>query len=277
MVVRKITPSSAELARYGLQHRLIPSEALALVGLAVLYNAVLAALDAAGIHQTYSSVAATELLILTLTGTYIVAAKVPVFDRLCVTLAFMGLGMALYVSFASRATAIDAARTCAIIGMFMILGAATTERQILVLFRIFSIVVLLFLIIEVVDTPLYVRIFQPAAYYSDTRGIEEFSLDDSGLFRNSLGFPREVFVWTVVTPDSLGVHRAGVTCKLRGRTLFVPAGLLRAPRQKGQNPPRRHSTAHPSHKRQPDIFHFCDRQLGGRLSLSQDFINVRPC
>lgn len=174
--------------RYGLLHQRVSTWALGLVVCAVLYNAVLAALNAAGLHQSYGSVALTEAAILAASAVYIVAAKLPVFTPLSVTIVIFGIVMTLYVSFASQGPVLDCARAAAIIGVFTILGSVSTERQIFLVFRILSAGVLAVLLLEIFNTSLFVKIFQPADYYTATRGIEAFSLDDSGLFRNALGF-----------------------------------------------------------------------------------------
>jgi len=44
------------------------------------------------------------------------------------------------------------------------------------------------MLIEGFAVGLYVWLFQPADYFANTRGIEKLSVDDTGLFRNSLGF-----------------------------------------------------------------------------------------
>lgn len=174
--------------RYGQSQRRFPDHLLGLVAAAVLYNAGLAALNAVGVHQTFATVALTEALILASTAAYIGAAKLPVINPLNVRIVLFGIVVAIYVSFASQAAAFDCGRSAAIIGLFAILGATATERQVFLLFRLLSAAVLVFLLVEIFDTALYVKIFQPADYYAATRGIEEFSLDDSGLFRNALGF-----------------------------------------------------------------------------------------
>ena len=55
-------------------------------------------------------------------------------------------------------------------------------------FTILSAIVLLVLILEISSTADYVYLFKPAAYFEATRGIEKFSWDKTGLFKNSLGF-----------------------------------------------------------------------------------------
>lgn len=159
-----------------------------LVVAGVLYNAVLAAANANGAAQSFNSVAVVEFLILGLAAARILTLpRVPT-DALPLALLYAGVLCAAYVSLCNGVLSIENLRNVVVIVLFAMIGSRLSERQLQGLFRWLSLVVAAFLVVEIVDTPLYVRIFEPARYYLNTRGIPLFSLDSSGLFRSALGF-----------------------------------------------------------------------------------------
>lgn len=94
----------------------------------------------------------------------------------------------IIVSVANETLYVKSVRDMLLIAVFFTMGGFITEKSLILSFRILSIVVLAVMVIENFATDLYAAIFKPSVYYLNTRGIEEFEIDDSGLFRASLGY-----------------------------------------------------------------------------------------
>lgn len=105
-----------------------------------------------------------------------------------ILLLFFSLIQMLVTSIIHETIFPDFFRNMAIIAAFTAVGYRSDPRQIQLIFRVVSLIVLLVLLIEIIHLPLYVSIFQPASYLQASRGLEEFSLNDTGLFANALGF-----------------------------------------------------------------------------------------
>jgi len=161
--------------------------------LAVIYNALLAAAGAKGFPVSYAVVAVAEAMILGVAALLLLGRSGAHDERpvLMFGYAFIVLGIA--VSLLNERISLDAIRSAAIIFLFAMLGLRVDERTVRRTFLVISSLVLLFLLLEIFVTQTYVSIFQPALYYERTRGLEQFSLDDSGLFRNALGFEGRMF------------------------------------------------------------------------------------
>lgn len=156
--------------------------------LALGYNALLAIFNAHVAGIGFSAVAASEIVILA--ACVLVLLRSGLTPDSANTLWFCCgfLGLALLVSLLNEKIFVDAFRNALIITIFVCLGRRinfkTLDRTVLVC----STVVLGFLILELSSLTTYAGFFRPAQYFFATRGTEEFELDDSGLFRNALGF-----------------------------------------------------------------------------------------
>lgn len=156
---------------------------------ACFYNAGLAFLNAHIIMVGTLHVALTEAVILAIAVVYI-ASKIRVFPNIMppvIFMVFMGM-MFLFVSFLNEHFYPKALRDMILIAVFFMVGGTVTEQNLFRTFRFMALALLLFMIIEGYFTHIYAAILQPADYYANTRGIQKLETDDSGLFRNSLGY-----------------------------------------------------------------------------------------
>lgn len=151
------------------------------------YNAILAAANAAGIVQSFATVSSVEALIL---ASVIITLiwRIEKADVAPILLIFVAIFVSLLISIENQTIYVDCLRNLAIIGLFFMIGRRLPEVEIVFIFNVICFWVAAILAIEILSTPLYVAIFQPASYYLNTRGIEEFSVDTTGLFRNALGY-----------------------------------------------------------------------------------------
>lgn len=155
---------------------------------ACAYNAVLAFAIAHGVNLGQPAVVMTELSILAMVGLLILrSGRLPTdpLGFLVITLAVID---GLVVSLASGAPFIDMIRNGAIIALFLLLGARADERRLKQAFLACALLVFAFILLEIIDVAAYAKQFAPALYFERTRGVEQFEFDDSGLFRNALGF-----------------------------------------------------------------------------------------
>lgn len=161
---------------------------LAVTIMAVIYNALLAAAGANGFPVNYAAVAVTEAVVLCCAALLLVGRGTTHDDVPVLIFAYFFVIVGIAVSLLNERIFVDAMRGAAIIVLFTMLGLRIDARTVRRTFLVITTLVLLGLLLEIVSTQTYVSIFEPALYYERTRGLEQFSLDDSGLFRNALGF-----------------------------------------------------------------------------------------
>lgn len=156
---------------------------------AMLYNTGLAFINAHGVPVGTLHVALSEAVIIAIALVYIVF-KIRTFPNLMPPLLFLlfMISMFLYVSLLNEHLFPKAPRDMILIAVFFMIGGTVREESVIRTFRFTAMVVLGFMVIENYLTDLYVSLFEPAQYYANTRGIEELETDESGLFRNSLGY-----------------------------------------------------------------------------------------
>lgn len=156
--------------------------------LAVGYNALLSVLNAHVANIGFSAVAVSEIVILAACALVLLRSGLTVDSINTLWFCCSFLGLALVVSLLNEKIFVDAFRNVLIITIFVCFGRrinfVTLDRTVLLC----SSVVLGFLILEISSLTTYAGLFKPAQYFFATRGTEEFELDDSGLFRNALGF-----------------------------------------------------------------------------------------
>lgn len=155
---------------------------------ACAYNAALAFAIAHGVNLGRPAVVLTELAILAMVGLLILRTGRRPTDSLGFIVLALVVIDGLVVSLVSGAPFIDMIRNGAIIALFLLLGSRTDERRVKQAFLACSLLVFAVILIEIIDVAAYAKQFAPALYFERTRGVEQFEFDDSGLFRNALGF-----------------------------------------------------------------------------------------
>jgi hypothetical protein len=160
-----------------------------LVMAAILFNAGLAIINAHIIPVTTTHVILCEIIILGLACIFL-GFRAGSFPNILPPLIFMFfmIVMFLYLSIWQGHFFVKPLRDMLLIAVFFMVGGTMTERSVIKTFGFIATLVLFFLVVENYFTEIYVSIFEPSNYYAATRGVEELSVDDSGLFRNSLGY-----------------------------------------------------------------------------------------
>jgi len=181
-------PTPGSLPAFGVQREPVDNRVVLLTLLAVTYNALLAVLNAHVAPVGFSLVAATEIMILAGCLLLLVSQGIKAENANLLWFCCASLGLAIIVSLLNQKVFVDAFRNALIITIFACLGRQVSFKTLNRTFMICSALVLLFLVLEMLSLPTYAAIFKPAQYFASTRGTAEFELDDSGLFRNALGF-----------------------------------------------------------------------------------------
>ncbi len=156
-----------------------------LVIAAVLYNALLAFINANITSVNMAHAAVTEILIVFLGISYLflniknVPNLLPHLIFLAITLLFASVVMVV-----NQEIFIKIVRDMLIMIIFVLIGTLMDKKSIIKTFKILTIVTLLFISIEVFASDIYISLLNPASYYLNTRGIEP--LGDSGFFRNTI-------------------------------------------------------------------------------------------
>ncbi|MBD1548953.1 hypothetical protein HK439_22060 [Labrenzia aggregata] len=162
---------------------------MALVVLAaVVYNAILAVINAHVRDLSLTSVAATELLIMF--AAVLIILKKGIYEEDLAPLFYLliTLFLTVYVSVINHLLIIDYFRNVLVIFCFVTLGTWTNDRTVKFIFMTASILVFAFLVMEIFLLDQYADFFYPAKYFENTRGIAQFEIGNSKLFRNALGF-----------------------------------------------------------------------------------------
>lgn len=159
------------------------------LGFAVIYNALLAILNAHVVHVSQATVIATEGIIVLGAVAYLITKirylkhSQPVFlFQLAMLVIFLG------VTLLSEYLNIKAFRDIFLISIFSLLGSLITKNNIIKVFSILCALTFIFLLLEAYATDVYANIFNPASYYANTRGLENPSFNNTGVFANSLSF-----------------------------------------------------------------------------------------
>jgi hypothetical protein len=162
--------------------------ALALIIVAVLYNAILAILVARGVSLGYSSVAAVEVVITF--GCLALSLSTGISSRdimPLVLLWFIGT-LALIASISFDQVYIGSIRNFALIAVFAMLGQRMDMSFIRKAFFAASAITLAVLIWEIASVESYASFFSPARYYELTRGTARSEFDESGLSVGTIVF-----------------------------------------------------------------------------------------
>lgn len=157
---------------------------------AIFYNAFLAFVNAQVMRIGEGLVIVTEGVILFIASIYIISnlRHMKRHTTLIIVSLYVYTVLFLWMAIANGGIFIKSLRDMVIIFIFYLLGTQCSATQLVKAFRVITLVVIGIMFIEGWFVKLYATIFQPALYYAGTRGVKEFSLDSSGLFRNSLGF-----------------------------------------------------------------------------------------
>jgi hypothetical protein len=161
---------------------------VAVTVLGVTYNCILSFANQNVFAQSFKTVALTEIAILAYALSLVARTGFTTQDRF--PLLFLGYSalFATTVSLASSTIFVDGLRNALIIAAFTMLGSRIATQQLHRLMRILTVLVAAVLVFELADLRDYGRLLNPSLYYFNTRGIEEFALNDTGLFANALGF-----------------------------------------------------------------------------------------
>ncbi len=153
------------------------------------YNAFLAFVNAHISPIDATPVMAAEMLI-------VVAACVFIFNKLYAMKAHLSFmttaiciffGLFVLVSLSNGVFYIKSIRDVLVIFIFTLMGTQCSPAQLIKGFRYITFVVLAVMLLEGFYVGFYAWLFKPAFYYANTRGVEQYWPDSSGLFRNSLG------------------------------------------------------------------------------------------
>lgn len=166
----------------------IDHRVVVLLVLAMGYNALLAVFNAYVATISFSTVAITEILLLTICVGLILKQGIKADSVNILLFGCASLGLALVISLLNERFFVEAFRNALIIVIFGCMGRQINFATLNRTFIVCSLLVLGFLIIELASLSAYASIFKPAQYFFSTRGTVEFELDDSGIFRNALGF-----------------------------------------------------------------------------------------
>ena len=155
----------------------------------VLYNSVLAMINANVMRLGFAHVALTEILILFAGLVFILRKGLYEEDVGVLIFAVFTLAMAAYMSAVNRTVFIDYFRNVLIIFCFAVLGTWSNRATVRTAFKLSCWFVLGGLIIEIFLLDLYGTLFYPMSYFENTRGLEQVSFDGSKLFQNVMRIP----------------------------------------------------------------------------------------
>ncbi|WP_113448201.1 hypothetical protein [Rhizobium cremeum] len=159
------------------------------VPLAVMYNGLLALINAHVMPLGFAHVALVEIGLLFVSLMYLLYRGLSQESLPIVALVgFFAIVMA-YTSAANGMLFVDFFRNVLIIAVFCQLGATTDGRTIEFVFRICCICVLSVLLVEIFFTRVYEDLLYPALYFTNTRGLEQISFGGSKIFQNAINIP----------------------------------------------------------------------------------------
>lgn len=162
---------------------------IAVVLSSVLYNCILAAINANVMPLGFAHVALTEILILATALLYLLRKGLYEEDAAVLAFAAFTLMMAVYVSVLNRIVFVDYFRNILIIFCFALAGSWASRDTVRIAFKLSCWAVLAGLVMEIFLLDLYGTLFHPMRYFENTRGLEQISFDGSKLFQNVLRIP----------------------------------------------------------------------------------------
>lgn len=162
--------------------------ALSIAFIAVIYNAVLAALSARGLPIGYSTVAQIEVLLILSSLFLCIFNGLTKADIKPLALVWFIVVLAILLSIKFETFFIASTRNFLIIAAFCMLGQRMDSQTVRRLFFITSVVTLLVLVWEISSLESYAKFFSPAHYYEVTRGTPKSEFDNSGLSVGTVTF-----------------------------------------------------------------------------------------
>ncbi|HRK96854.1 MAG TPA: hypothetical protein PLE43_00085 [Alphaproteobacteria bacterium] len=199
------------------------------LGAAVVYNAILAFLNAHVMHVSQGTVVMAEGIIVLGAVAYM-ATKLkylrncqPIFLFQLVMLAIF-LGVTLLSEFLN----IKAFRDIFLITTFTLLGTLTNEKSMIRLYTVLAAITLAVLLLEAFATETYAMIFNPASYYGATRGLENPDFNDTGIFLNAMSFEGRFTLGIFnISPSSVfHLYRTGFVGEFRNHSDNVHQPVL---------------------------------------------------
>lgn len=159
------------------------------VPLAVLYNGLLAIINAHVMPLGFAHVALVEITLLFVSLLYLLYRGLSQEALPIITLVgFFALVM-VYTSTVNGMAFVDFFRNVLIIAIFCQLGMMTDGRSLAFVFRICCIFILFVLLVEIFFTRIYEDLFYPALYFTNTRGLEQIAFGGAKIFQNAINIP----------------------------------------------------------------------------------------
>ena len=150
----------------------------------VIYNAILAYINANITTVAVEFVIASEILIVLLATVYVLANVKLLPNMVPHILFFSAMALLAIVSMiANDHLYIKIIRDMYIVVLFVFLGTLMDKTILIRTFKFLTIITFIVILIEVFYSDLYISLFHPASYYLNTRGIPV--LGESGFFRNT--------------------------------------------------------------------------------------------
>ena len=169
-----------------------------LVLAAVSLNGILAFLNAHGLPIGRTSVVIGEFLIFAGATVVIMASGARSSDTAPALFLAIFVADALLLSLLNGTIAVEMARNAAIISLFLMLGARISSAGLNRCVAVAAVIVTMVLIVEIFSVETFAAQFQPAAYFSQTRGIPPSQFDELGLFSNASGFDDRFAILRVI-------------------------------------------------------------------------------
>ncbi|MDI7860620.1 hypothetical protein MRS76_01510 [Rhizobiaceae bacterium n13] len=152
---------------------------------AVLYNGVLAIINASVAPLAFSHVALTEITILAAALVFILRKGIYARDLSILLYLLFTFALTVYVSVVNGAPLVDYFRNILIVFCFALVGTSANAQTVKLAFRVACGLVLVVLLMEIFTIDLYENLFYPMKYFENTRGLEQVSFGGSKLFQNA--------------------------------------------------------------------------------------------
>ncbi len=187
-LARPIIMSNANVTATPVTAERIDWTIVVLTFLGLAYNAILAFINAHIFAVNVSMVVVFEISVLGAALLVWWKRGIKTTDRNVLYFVGSFLIISLVIGMLNQRIYLDAFRNILIVGVYIGLGKSANVATIKAAFLACTLLVLGVLILELSDVSSYAALLKPANYYINTRGFKELSYDDSGIFKNALGF-----------------------------------------------------------------------------------------
>jgi hypothetical protein len=187
-LARPIVMSNANVTATPVTAERIDWTIVVLTFLGLAYNAILAFINAHIFAVNVSMVVVFEISVLGAGLLVWWKRGIKTTDRNVLYFVGSFLIISLVIGMLNQRIYLDAFRNILIVGVYIGLGKSANVATIKAAFLACTLLVLGVLILELSDVSSYAALLKPANYYINTRGFKELSYDDSGIFKNALGF-----------------------------------------------------------------------------------------